>query len=143
MIVRQFTKHPEEYRGRRLMHWLLVFLAADWEQWPGMASTARLCARLGAGTFRGGRWRSMLPGSFADRPAGRSVRPAGKRASRRALFLVTGFLGGFTTFSAFSLDALTLWERGAPGRPGPYVAGSVILSLLAAIAAGLMLSRLA
>ena len=58
------------------------------------------------------------------------------------LFLVTGFLGGFTTFSAFSLDALTLWERGAPVQAGFYVVGSVILSLLAA-AVGLLGARLA
>jgi CrcB protein len=57
------------------------------------------------------------------------------------LFLITGFLGGFTTFSAFSLDALTLWERGAAMQAGLYVLGSVILSLIAA-ALGLMLSRL-
>src|SRR3712207_1029135 len=30
------------------------------------------------------------------------------------LFLATGFLGGFTTFSAFSLDAVLLWNRGEP-----------------------------
>ncbi|HEU0310114.1 MAG TPA: fluoride efflux transporter CrcB [Sphingomicrobium sp.] len=58
------------------------------------------------------------------------------------LFLTTGFLGGFTTFSAFSLDALTLWERGAALQAGLYVAGSVIASLIAAFA-GLMASRLA
>ena len=58
------------------------------------------------------------------------------------LFLVTGFLGGFTTFSAFSLDALTLWERGAPLQAGLYILGSVLLSLIAA-ALGLMLARLA
>lgn len=58
------------------------------------------------------------------------------------LFLTTGVLGGFTTFSAFSLDALTLWERGAAVQAGLYVLGSVILSLLAA-AVGLALSRLA
>lgn len=58
------------------------------------------------------------------------------------LFLTTGFLGGFTTFSAFSLDALTLWERGAPVQAGFYVLGSVIASLIAALA-GLMASRLA
>ncbi|HET9337340.1 MAG TPA: fluoride efflux transporter CrcB [Sphingomicrobium sp.] len=56
------------------------------------------------------------------------------------LFLTTGFLGGFTTFSAFSLDALTLWERGQPMHAISYIAGSVVLSLLAA-AIGLMLSR--
>lgn len=47
------------------------------------------------------------------------------------LFLTTGFLGGFTTFSAFSLDALTLYERGAIGAAAFYVAGSVILSIVA------------
>ena len=57
------------------------------------------------------------------------------------LFLSTGFLGGFTTFSAFSLDALTLWERGAMLQAGLYVAASVIASLIA-VAAGLMISRL-
>ena len=56
------------------------------------------------------------------------------------LLLFTGVLGGFTTFSAFSLDALTLWERGAMLQTVLYVAGSVILSLIAA-AIGLMLSR--
>ena len=58
------------------------------------------------------------------------------------LFLVTGFLGGYTTFSAFSLDALTLWERGAALQAGLYILGSVILSLIAA-AIGLMAARLA
>ena len=55
-------------------------------------------------------------------------------------FLTTGILGGFTTFSAFSLDALTLWERGQAASAFTYVAASVLLSL-AAIAAGLALAR--
>jgi CrcB protein len=53
---------------------------------------------------------------------------------------MTGVLGGFTTFSAFSLDALTLWERGQAGLAAAYVAASVVLSL-AAIAAGLLAAR--
>jgi CrcB protein len=56
------------------------------------------------------------------------------------LFLLTGILGGFTTFSAFSLDAALLWERGEPALAGTYVLGSVILSL-AALAAGLAVVR--
>ena len=56
------------------------------------------------------------------------------------LFLATGILGGFTTFSAFSLDALTLWERGEFGFAILYVAASVLLSL-AAVAAGFFLTR--
>ena len=42
------------------------------------------------------------------------------------LLLVTGFLGGFTTFSAFSLEATMLWDR-APGLSIAYVAASIIL----------------
>ena len=57
-----------------------------------------------------------------------------------APLLMTGILGGFTTFSAFSLDTLTLWERGEHGLAFGYVTASVILSL-AAIAAGLFVAR--
>ena len=56
------------------------------------------------------------------------------------LFFTTGLLGGFTTFSAFSLDALTLWERGDISLWLLYVGGSVIFSLLAA-AIGYLLSE--
>lgn len=54
--------------------------------------------------------------------------------------LVAGFLGGFTTFSAFSLDALKLWEAGQALQAAVYVAASVILSL-AAVALGAALAR--
>ena len=50
------------------------------------------------------------------------------------LFLTTGILGGFTTFSAFSLDAALLYERGELGLMAVYVLGSVILSLVAVFA---------
>jgi CrcB protein len=50
------------------------------------------------------------------------------------LFLMTGVLGGFTTFSAFSLDAFSLWERGETTLAVVYVLASVMLSLLAIIA---------
>ena len=60
--------------------------------------------------------------------------------NRLAPFLVTGVLGGFTTFSAFSLDTLTLWERGDAVLALVYVAASVLVSL-AAITAGLTLAR--
>ena len=57
-----------------------------------------------------------------------------------APLLLTGVLSGFTTFSAFSLDTLTLWQRGAAGLALGYVAASVLLSL-AAVTAGLALGR--
>jgi CrcB protein len=51
------------------------------------------------------------------------------------LFLTTGVLGGFTTFSAFSLDFATLWERGAMGGAAVYLGVSVVGSLVAVFAA--------
>lgn len=56
------------------------------------------------------------------------------------LFLTTGILGGFTTFSAFSLDAVLIWERGEAGLALGYVVASVLLSLLGLVA-GLALTR--
>jgi len=56
------------------------------------------------------------------------------------LFLATGILGGFTTFSAFSLDAVLIWERGEAGLAAAYVAVSVVLSI-AGLVAGLALVR--
>jgi len=56
------------------------------------------------------------------------------------LFLTTGILGGYTTFSAFSLDAALLYERGAIGLAALYVLASVVLSI-AGLFAGLYLVR--
>ena len=56
------------------------------------------------------------------------------------LFVATGILGGFTTFSAFSLDFATLWERGSVLPAFGYVFASVAGSLLA-IFLGLWLAR--
>lgn len=54
--------------------------------------------------------------------------------------LAVGVLGGFTTFSAFSLDAVALYERGAAVAAVSYVLASVMLSL-AGIVAGMRLLR--
>ncbi|MDI4657965.1 fluoride efflux transporter CrcB [Xanthobacter autotrophicus] len=50
------------------------------------------------------------------------------------LFLTTGILGGYTTFSTFSLDFFLLMERGAYGSALAYVTGSVALSFIAVFA---------
>ncbi|NNE87251.1 MAG: fluoride efflux transporter CrcB [Silicimonas sp.] len=55
-------------------------------------------------------------------------------------FIMTGLLGGFTTFSAFSLEAVTLYERGDVTHAVLYVALSVGLSI-AGLMAGLLLAR--
>ena len=64
--------------------------------------------------------------------------PGGGQGLR--LFLGTGILGGFTTFSAFSLDAVLLWERGQLAGAAVYVVASVALSI-AALLAGLSLAK--
>jgi len=56
------------------------------------------------------------------------------------LLIVTGFLGGFTTFSAFSLDVISLVERSATLVGVTYIIASVAVSL-AAVFAGLALGR--
>lgn len=58
------------------------------------------------------------------------------------LFLTTGLLGGFTTFSTFSLDAVTLWERGAMGSAALYVAISVA-GAIGGVVLGMALIRMA
>ena len=65
-----------------------------------------------------------------------------QRGNALAPLLMTGVLGGFTTFSAFSLDAVTLWQRGQQGAATAYVAASVALSL-AALVAGISVGRAA
>lgn len=55
---------------------------------------------------------------------------AGEGPSGFKLFLGTGLLGGFTTFSAFSLDTALLIERGETALAATYVAASVVLSVL-------------
>ena len=57
-----------------------------------------------------------------------------------APLLLTGVLGGFTTFSAFALDTTVLWQRGDSGLAMGYVLASVVLSL-AAVSAGLAIGR--
>lgn len=122
------------------MHWLLVFVGGGLGSLTRHGINRAGLAVLGpgfpwwtfavnvAGSFAIG----LLAGLFGALETGHNAR----------LFLITGFLGGFTTFSAFSLDALTLWERGQSLQTAFYVLGSVVLSLLAA-AVGLMAARLA
>ena len=61
-------------------------------------------------------------------------------ASHLMPLITTGFLGGFTTFSAFSLDTVSLIEGGRTGAALLYIAASVLVSL-AALAAGLAAAR--
>ncbi|MDN5926644.1 MAG: fluoride efflux transporter CrcB [Hyphomicrobiales bacterium] len=62
----------------------------------------------------------LLAGWFAQK---------GAASQHLRLFLMTGILGGFTTFSSFSLDIVALWERGAVALCALYAALSVIVAI--------------
>ena len=79
---------------------------------------------------------SMLMGLLAGWLA---LRASGGGQDLR-LFVATGVLGGFTTFSAFSLDAFLLWERGQVMIAAVYVLLSVLLSI-ASLALGISIVR--
>jgi CrcB protein len=73
----------------------------------------------------------LLAGWFAHKPEpGQAWR----------LFLTTGMLGGFTTFSTFSLEAVLLYERGQWGIAAIYIMASVGLAL-SSLVAGLFIMR--
>lgn len=76
---------------------------------------------------------SFLMGAFVVLAAQRSL-------THLSPLVMTGFLGGFTTFSAFSLEAVTLFERGQTGAAALYVMISVVGSI-AALFAGLWMAR--
>lgn len=100
----------------------------------GRAMTALLGAGYPFGTLAvnlvGGLLMGVLVGVLA-----RNAAPEGWR-----LLLGVGMLGGFTTFSSFSLDVVTMAERGAPGLALGYILVSVIGSI-AALFAGLSAVR--
>ncbi len=54
------------------------------------------------------------------------------------LLVLVGFLGGYTTFSTFSLEALALWQRGLVGHALAYMGGSLVAGF-AAVALGVAL----
>lgn len=121
--------------------YLLVFLGA------GIGGALRHavntgCARLCGTAFPWGTLTVNVAGSCAmGLIAGWLAFKAGEGWSQPLrLFLTTGILGGFTTFSAFSLDAVLIWERGQLGLAGAYVAASVVLSI-AGLVAGLAAVR--
>ncbi len=69
---------------------------------------------------------SFLIGIVAETFAQRAQLPNNLR-----LFLATGLIGGFTTFSAFALDVVTLWERGRGVVAVAYVVASLLLGVVA------------
>jgi len=94
---------------------------------------------VGAG-FGYGTLAVNIVGSFAMGVLAAYLALKGEVAEPWRLFLATGVLGGFTTFSAFSMDTALLFERGELGLSALYVGVSVVGSI-AALFAGLWIVR--
>ena len=114
-----------------MMSFLIVFLGA------GLGGAVRHavnlgCLRVCGPDFPFGTLMINIAGSLAmGLVAGWfAYRSSGSSAAWR-LFLTTGFLGGFTTFSAFSLEFALLWSRHAQVSAIGYAAASVVLAVLA------------
>ncbi|GEO84990.1 MULTISPECIES: fluoride efflux transporter CrcB [Alphaproteobacteria] len=99
--------------------------------------------RLMGASFPWGTLTVNVAGSFAIGFLAELVVARFGASAELRLLLITGFLGGFTTFSAFALDAVTLLERGATLAATTYVLLSIGASIVAVIAGiGLMRSLL-
>jgi CrcB protein len=77
---------------------------------------------------------NVLGGLVAGVVAGTMVQRSIGGSDPTYLFVMTGVLGGFTTFSAFSVDAVLLWQRGEQGAAAAYVIASLLLALAGVLA---------
>ena len=121
------------------MGYLIVFLGG------GIGAALRhginlAVARLLGTAFPYGTLMINITGSFIMGLVAAYFAFKGDASQHWRLFLTTGILGGYTTFSAFSLDAALLYERGEVGLAALYVVASVALSI-AGLFAGFALVR--
>jgi CrcB protein len=121
------------------MNYLLVFIGG------GLGASLRHtvnvgCARACGLNFPYGTFVINITGSLVMGLIAGYLAFKGEASQPWRLFIMTGILGGYTTFSAFSLDSVLLYERGELGLATLYVVGSVVLSI-AGLVAGLSLVR--
>ncbi|WP_438277128.1 fluoride efflux transporter CrcB [Nitrobacter sp.] len=121
------------------MNYLLVFVGG------GLGATFRhginiLCARIFGTHFPFGTFFINVSGSVVMGLIAGYLAFKGNAAQPWRLFVMTGVLGGYTTFSTFSLDSALLYERGEIGLAALYVVGSVVLAI-GGLFAGLALVR--
>jgi CrcB protein len=122
----------------------------------------KLILAIGAGSFIGGVFRYLLSlliqtKTTTNFPSGTlavnligcffigivfGIFDKGNMSHEWKLFLATGLLGGFTTFSAFSIETFTLFKEGHTGYAMLYILASVLLGLLATYAAYLMIKHI-
>lgn len=123
----------------QITSYLLVFFGG------GLGATLRhlinlTCARCIGTGFPYGTFIINITGSTVMGLIAGYLAFKGEASQPWRLFLMTGVLGGYTTFSAFSLDAALLYERGEVGPAALYVFGSVVISI-AGLFAGLAIVR--
>jgi len=113
-----------------MIGFLVVFLGG------GLGAALRhgvnlLAARLVGTSFPWGTLFENVSGSFAMGLLGAyfAFRGGGEVTQHWRLLLTTGILGGYTTFSAFSLDVALLYERGEAAMAALYVLASVALAI--------------
>ena len=124
------------------MNYLIVFLGGGIGSMLRHAVNVLSARALGAGfpygtltvNVTGSIVMGLLAGYFAFK---------GDAAQGWRLFLMTGVLGGYTTFSAFSLDAINLYERGEIGLALAYIAASGAVSIFGLLAGLLLMRQLA
>ena len=121
------------------MKFLLVFVGG------GLGSAARygvglLALRLVGNGFPWGTFAINVVGSFAMGVVAEYFALKSGMSQPLRLFLTTGIIGGFTTFSTFSLETALLYEHGEAGTALLYVLGSVTIGV-AALFGGLALVR--
>lgn len=119
--------------------WLAIFLGA------GAGGALRhgvntLAVRLAGDSFPYGIAFINVSGSLLMGLIAGWLAHRGQASETVRLFLTTGILGGYTTFSAFSLDTALLYQRGQTGLAIVYVLASVVLSI-GALFVGLWLVR--
>ncbi len=125
--------------GRQMKSYLLVFVGGGIG--ASLRHTVNMLSARGLGTaFPWGTFIINISGSLVMGLIAGYLAFKGGASQPWRLFLMTGILGGYTTFSAFSLDAALLYERGEIASALFYVLGSVVLSI-AGLFAGLALMR--
>ena len=114
-------------------------IGASLRYWLGLAAARALGPDYPYGTLAanvlGGFLMGLLAGWLAFKVSASTTSPENMR-----LFLGVGLLGGFTTFSSFSLEAFRMLESKAYGAFAGYVGGSVVLAI-GALIIGMMIAR--
>lgn len=123
------------------MNYLLVFIGGGLGSVLRHAVNVISARQLGAG-FPLGTLTVNITGSIAMGLFAGYFAFKGDAAQSWRLFLMTGILGGYTTFSAFSLDAMLLYDRGQVGMALGYILVSVIVSILGLLGAIMLVRQL-